>query len=98
MVMLHFWTPLCYAILSGIQDGSSIFNQAGWCAEFEFLVPGNDLANRVVAFGQFDSDGRFEASVSAPSGLAGQQVKLQATMQGTCPAACMSNIVDTTVR
>jgi subtilisin family serine protease len=85
------------AIVWGTGGNPETVNAYGYCATFEFDLPGNPQS-RVIAQGFVDQNEEFNASKLVPGGVSGMHVLIQAAKRGTCPDECMSNVLDETVQ
>lgn len=83
-------------VLWGNQPGQYVSDDGTWCIDFGFQIP-EPPTSRVVVFGEFDATGTFTRNFRVGGGTSGFALKLQAARSGSCPAACMSNVIDAVI-
>jgi len=78
----------------GFEAGETeVNNVAGYCATFGI----NGLNRSQILEGvdhTFGDDGRIEISIPIPGNAAGRRFLFQSAQRGTCPAECVSNVVE----
>jgi len=82
-------------IVWGIGGPPTAFDDVlGFCATFDFRVRGE---RQVVRYVRFRADGTARIARRIPQSLSGFDIQFQAAEQGTCPEACMSNVIRTVI-
>lgn len=85
-------------VLWSTSGGTFRRSTGGWCVNFALQVPGGSLGSRIVATGRTDRAGAWSDAVPVPAFARGAEVLLQAAQHETCPASCMSEVVERTIR
>src|SRR5690606_44058 len=80
------------AIFYALRPGTRRLRAQGWCLDFDIAVP-QDPRRALVCNGTFNGSGNFSCVRPIPGAASGRRVLLQAAQRGTCPQACMSNVV-----
>lgn len=83
-------------ILWSNRAGGYVLDNGDWCSIFGFNVP--NPTTRVVATGFFNDSGSFSSQRLLPPNARGFRLALQAAQGGTCPAACMSTVIEAIIQ
>lgn len=85
-----------FALVYGTRDGQTLVkNVQGYCANFGIR---GVTTKTLICQKRFDANGEGQCSQFIPVGYVGRRVLTQAAEQGTCPEACMSNLLDQIVQ